>query len=272
MIRRPCPAHSTRRSGSERASPGAGCTTDRDDCGKLVGEPVLRRPVTLPALARMSLRPDDLRAVAPWRTLDALAGQMFADPRMRMWLNRYATYSGSDPRRIPAVLSVTSFVEQEFGAWYVPGGLRRIVEAVAARCRELGVEIHTNSAVEAVLVSGGRASGVRVGGRTIAPPTLLSATSTPPSSMTGCCPRAPRGRQAPGTPQRPIDGRLRPVARAGGPHGGSGAPGLFPARLRRRVRRDLRPPTATRRRPRRSTCTPPTTRRCVPATTPRAGS
>jgi phytoene desaturase len=141
---------------------------------KLVGEPVLRRPVTLPALARMSLRPNDLRAVAPWRTLDTLAGQMFADPRMRMWLNRYATYSGSDPRRIPAVLSVTSFVEQEFGAWYVPGGLRRIVEAVAARCRELGVEIHTNSAVEAVLVSGGRASGVRVGGRTIAADTVVS--------------------------------------------------------------------------------------------------
>ncbi len=39
---------------------------------ELVGEPVLRRPVSLPALARMSLRPTDLRAVAPWRTLDTL--------------------------------------------------------------------------------------------------------------------------------------------------------------------------------------------------------
>jgi phytoene desaturase len=141
---------------------------------ELVGEPVLRRPVTLAALARMSLRPADLRAVAPWRTLDTLGRQLFADPRMRMWLNRYATYSGSDPRRIPAVLSVTSFVEQEFGAWYVSGGLRRIVDAVAARCCELGVDIHTGSPVEAVLVSGGRACGVRVGGRAVAADVVVS--------------------------------------------------------------------------------------------------
>ena len=50
---------------------------------------------------------------------------MLPDPRLRTWLDRYATYSGSDPRRTPAVLAVTSYVEQEFGAWYVPGGLRR---------------------------------------------------------------------------------------------------------------------------------------------------
>lgn len=132
---------------------------------ELVGEPVLRRPVSLPALARMSARPADLRAVAPWRTLDGLGRRMLPDPRLRTWLNRYATYSGSDPRRTPAVLGVTAFVEQEFGAWYVPGGLRRVVDAVAARCVELGVELRTGSPVEAVLLSGGRAAGVRVGGR-----------------------------------------------------------------------------------------------------------
>lgn len=134
---------------------------------ELVGEPVLRRPVSLPALVRMSVRPADLRAVAPWQTIDGLGRSLLPDARMRMWLNRYATYSGSDPRRTPSVLAVTSFVEQEFGAWYVAGGLRRIVDAVAARCDELGVVIHTGSRVEGVLTDGGRARGVRVGGREI---------------------------------------------------------------------------------------------------------
>ncbi len=120
---------------------------------ELVGEPVLRRPVSLAALARMSARPADLRAVAPWRTIDGLGRSMLPDPRLRTWLNRYATYSGSDPRRTPAVLAVTSFVEQEFGAWYVPGGLRRIVDAVAERCRELGVDVRTGTEVESVLVA-----------------------------------------------------------------------------------------------------------------------
>lgn len=133
----------------------------------LVGEPVLRRPISLGALVRMSARPADLRAVAPWRTLDGLGRAMLPDPRLRQWLNRYATYSGSDPRRTPAVLGVTAFVEQEFGAWYVPGGLRRIVDAVADRCLRLGVDIRTGAAVESVVVTGGRACGVRVGGREI---------------------------------------------------------------------------------------------------------
>lgn len=134
----------------------------------LVGEPVLRQPISLTALIRMSTRPADLRAVAPWATIDGLGRRMLTDPRLRTWLNRYATYSGSDPRRTPAVLSVTSFVEQEYGAWYVPGGLRRIVEALAQRCEDLGVAIHTGCPVDAVLTAGGRASGVRVDGRDVA--------------------------------------------------------------------------------------------------------
>lgn len=141
---------------------------------ELVGEPVLRRPISLPAMARMSTRPTDLRVVAPWLTLDGLGRRMLPDARLRTWLNRYATYSGSDPRRTPAVLSVTSFVEQEFGAWYVAGGLRRIVEALAARCRELGVELRTGTPVQSVLVSDGRAAGVRVDNRDVTADIVVS--------------------------------------------------------------------------------------------------
>ncbi|SEH85803.1 phytoene desaturase [Mycolicibacterium rutilum] len=159
--------------------PGAGEAWSRlharsERLWELVGEPVLRRPVSLAALARMSARPADLTAVAPWRTIDGLARRLLPDPRMRLWLNRYATYSGSDPRRTPAVLSVTSFVEQEFGAWYVPGGLRRIVDAVAHRCGDLGVQIRTGATVEAVTVAGGRATGVRVDGVEVAADAVVS--------------------------------------------------------------------------------------------------
>ena len=130
----------------------------------LVGRDVLRRPLMTSALLRMSARPADLRAVAPWRTVRGLGRRLLPDPRLRTWLERYATYSGSDPRRTPAVLSVSAFVEQEFGAWWVPGGLRRIVDVLLARCRELGVAVHLGSPVEAVLVDDGRVAGVRVAG------------------------------------------------------------------------------------------------------------
>jgi len=133
----------------------------------LVAEPVLRQPLSLPAVARMSMRPADLAAVSPWRTIAGAGRRAFADPRMRMWLNRYATYSGSDPRRTPAVLAVSSFVEQEFGAWYVRGGLRRVVDALALRCAELGVDIRTDTRVHRVLTAGGRVVGVRCGNRDV---------------------------------------------------------------------------------------------------------
>ena len=140
----------------------------------LVGRDVLRRPLTTSALLRMSARPRDLRAVAPWRTVRGLGRRLLPDPRLRTWLERYATYSGSDPRRTPAVLSVSAFVEQEFGAWWVPGGLRRIVDALLARCHELGVAVHLGSPVEAVLVEDGRVAGVRVAGRTRAADVVVS--------------------------------------------------------------------------------------------------
>jgi len=79
-----------------------------------------------------------------------------------MWLDRYATYSGSDPRRTPSVLSVTPYVEQRFGAWWVRGGLRRLGDALLDRCRALGVAVHLGSEVAAITTAGRRVSGVRL--------------------------------------------------------------------------------------------------------------
>lgn len=141
-----------------------------DRSGRLwdvVGEAVLRRPASALAVARMATRLRDLRLVAPWWTLADLGRATLPDARLRTWLARYATYSGSDPRRAPAVLSVTAYVEQRFGSWYVPGGLRRVADALLDRCRALGVRVHLGSTVDAVTVVDGRARGVIVGGRAV---------------------------------------------------------------------------------------------------------
>jgi phytoene desaturase len=129
----------------------------------LVGDAVLRRPLDGAAdLLRFSLRLRDLRLIAPWRSLRRLGTATFPDPRLRAWLDRYATYSGSDPRRTPSVLSVTSYVEQHFGAWYVRGGLRRIADALLQRCAALGVRVHLASAVAQVRTDDRGVCGVRL--------------------------------------------------------------------------------------------------------------
>jgi phytoene desaturase len=126
-------------------------------------QPFLRSPLTGPAtLLRLARRTGDLATIAPWRSLRGLGGRYLTDPRLRVLLDRYATYSGSDPRRAPAALATVPWMEQAYGSWYVRGGLRRLVEAVADRAAERGAVVRTGAAVAEVLVDGCRAAGVRL--------------------------------------------------------------------------------------------------------------
>ena len=154
----------------------------------LVGEPVLHRPLRARDLARFSARLRDLRVVAPWLTLRRLGEQLLPDPRLRMWLDRYATYSGSDPRRAPSVLSVTPYVEQRFGAWWVRGGLRRLGDALLERChdaRRRGAPGLARSPRSRRPAAGCRGSGSPTAGA--CPRTSWSPTPTPASSTSSCC-------------------------------------------------------------------------------------
>ena len=129
----------------------------------LVGEPVLQRPLGgVRDVVRRSAGVRDLMALAPWRTLRTLGTRRLRDPRTRMLLDRYATYTGSDPRRIPALMSVIPFVEQRFGGWYVSGGLRRLADAVFERCVLLGVRFRFDTPVLAIDTEVGAVAGVRL--------------------------------------------------------------------------------------------------------------
>ncbi|MGY5885050.1 phytoene desaturase family protein [Modestobacter lacusdianchii] len=126
-------------------------------------QPFLRSPLAgAGTLLRLARQTSDLRTIAPGRTLRGLGSRYLTDPRLRMLLDRYATYSGSDPRRAPAALLTVPYAEQAHGSWYVPGGLRRLVEAVADRAVERGATVRTDSPVAEVLIAGGRAAGVRL--------------------------------------------------------------------------------------------------------------
>jgi phytoene desaturase len=139
-------------------------------------EPFLRSPLRGAAtLARLARSRGDVATVAPLQSLRTLGRRYLRDPRLRMLLDRYATYSGSDPRRAPAVLATVPYVEQRFGSWYVRGGLHRLAEAVAERAAERGAVVRTGTAVAEVLVSGGRTAGVRLAdGGTLAADVVVS--------------------------------------------------------------------------------------------------
>jgi phytoene desaturase len=125
---------------------------------------ILRSPVSATSLAALSWRLGDLAAIAPGRSLRSLGRRHLRDPRLRMLLDRYATYTGADPRRSPAALAAVPYAELAFGGWYLRGGLGTLADALVARCAALGVAIVTGSTVTGIDVAGGRVSGVRLAG------------------------------------------------------------------------------------------------------------
>ena len=151
----------------EAWSPGAGADWTRflGTCAAMwrASEPFLTGPPPWPPALRATASPPDPRdllRVRPWQTVRDLARGCVRDPRLRMVVERFATYAGGDPRRAPAALALAGYVEHAFGAWHVCGGLHRIVEALVERLDALGGELRLETRAAAVERTGGRATAV----------------------------------------------------------------------------------------------------------------
>lgn len=96
------------------------------------------------------------------RSMNRVLYSDFEDPRLRMLLQRYATYNGSDPARAPATFNVIQHAEMLFGSWHIRGGMYALVEALVRVARKLGVELLTGKLVDRLRfeAGGGRVTGL----------------------------------------------------------------------------------------------------------------
>ncbi|HNW60187.1 MAG TPA: phytoene desaturase family protein, partial [bacterium] len=106
-----------------------------------------------------------LPSIDALRTVHRGVQRFFHDDRIVQLFDRYATYNGSNPYRAPATLNIIPYVEYGFGAFYIRGGMYRLVVALQQLATILGVRIHTGQPVEEIVTQQGRVAGVRVGGR-----------------------------------------------------------------------------------------------------------
>jgi phytoene desaturase len=104
----------------------------------------------------------DLKTISPTTSLLALTKKYTDNPYLQKIIARYATYTGSDPRKVPAVLLTIAFVEEAFGAWHVEGGVGSLAATLEARVKDLGVELELNSKVNLILIENGAAVGVEL--------------------------------------------------------------------------------------------------------------
>ena len=137
-------------------------------------ESELRSPFTL--LKRKTLI-KDIFTIVPWKSLRGFANDHLPDHHLRFILDRYATYSGSDPRKAPAVLASIAYVEEAFGAWHIKGGIGTLANLVHQRCLDVGVDIQLNKRVSEIVIKNGTALGVRLADGTVIASDVVVANS-----------------------------------------------------------------------------------------------
>ncbi|MEK0440421.1 MAG: hypothetical protein RLZZ504_1337, partial [Bacteroidota bacterium] len=82
------------------------------------------------------------------------------------YLNRFATYNGSDPYRAPALLNMIPHLEQQLGSYYPQGGMVSIPQSLYQLALRQGVVFHFNHDVQEIIAPKKRAEGIRVFNKT----------------------------------------------------------------------------------------------------------
>jgi phytoene desaturase len=104
----------------------------------------------------------------------------FRTEKLRQAFSLQTMYLGLSPFEAPAVYSLLPYTElAEDGLWFPEGGMYSLIEGMERLAAELGVRFHLNSPVEEVVVSKGRARGVRVEGEEIGADAVLVGADLP---------------------------------------------------------------------------------------------
>lgn len=100
--------------------------------------------------------------------------RMLGHPKLVQLFNRFATYNGSNPYKAPGLLSIIPHFEHEVGAYFPKGGMNAITQALHGLACRQGVRFHFGQPVERIVVEGGRAVALAVGGEQRAFDRILS--------------------------------------------------------------------------------------------------
>jgi len=91
-----------------------------------------------------------LPAMSPFQSLATASRHFYSDPHLQQFLQRFATYNGSDPELTPATFAVIPYVQARFGGWYIRGGIRRLAEALFKLAEKHGIEIQTSAEAHSI--------------------------------------------------------------------------------------------------------------------------
>jgi phytoene desaturase (3,4-didehydrolycopene-forming) len=95
---------------------------------------------------------------------DGRLKQFFTQQRLRSMFTFQDLYVGLSPYNAPAVFSLLAGTELNDGVWYPVGGFGKVRDALVDTVTDLGVEIHTNKGVRAIMTNNAiKVVGVELG-------------------------------------------------------------------------------------------------------------
>ncbi|TDM02286.1 phytoene desaturase family protein [Macrococcus carouselicus] len=101
-----------------------------------------------------------LRGFDYFHTMQEGINKRVKNEEFRTMLGYFIKYVGSSSYDAPAVLNMMIHMQHEQGAWYVPGGMHKIAEALVRLGKEIGVRFHTNTKIIRAEVAKDRISSV----------------------------------------------------------------------------------------------------------------
>jgi phytoene desaturase len=87
--------------------------------------------------------------------------KFFTNKRLIQLMEFPILFLGGAPQNIPGLYSLMNYAALQLSTWYPQGGFSKITEAIASLALELGVSIHTNEAVERIMVTDSRVTSIR---------------------------------------------------------------------------------------------------------------
>lgn len=123
----------------------------------------INKVVLRPGLSPMELVTKEtvLRVDQFFKTISQEVRKRFKNPKLISTLEFPVLFLGAKPSKTPSFYSFMNFADFGLGTWHPKGGMYEIIKAMKRLAEELGVQIHTDSPVEKILVQDGKVFGIQ---------------------------------------------------------------------------------------------------------------
>ena len=91
----------------------------------------------------------------------------FKHPYLQSIMEFPVIFLGASPKNIPALYSLMNYGGYQLGTWYPMGGFYKLVEAMESIALKQGVKIHTNQAIDKIIVKDNQAKGLQIGNEVV---------------------------------------------------------------------------------------------------------